>query len=909
MEEGARPRVQFNVQQTGQVQGHSSPARESSFNNRSADASLSIVFSANWVRLVTPIGEGAFSRVFEGVYRNPETLDESVVAVKILKKNMLKRRSDCLRFIKEAKIMTKITNPNIAACYGIGKYDDDDPHNPGSLFIVQELIRGGNLLNKVYKQMLNRAKCVYSSQEALMWMIDVARGMTYLHAVSDVKPMIIHRDLKLENIMLSPEPSGELHRQFGRLQPQETSLKEPSTAAQWRVMRSPRQLSLAAGVVAKLVDFGLHKVIDDRIKKVVKRVISEARLGSRFNQAAAAGEDAGDCCEEGDELEMALAEQRAMTQASSVRPGVGPAASSPLGASPVARLRASPLRVTSRMTIESAGPSMHAMPEEADEEELAIQAAQAEAEEARRAAAAAAEPALERVASADRAAAQAMADASNGQKPTLHRLASSQMEGQATPNVQSPSVAIMRAPPKKQSSMAKLMAKMKEIKLRVTGQQPGSTKGSSQPASQASSASQPASQASSASQPASQASSASQPASQASSASQPASQASSASQPASQASSASQPASQASSASQPASQASKRSTLSRHASSASDTAHGSKDGVQPSSPPALADSISTPASLNSAPQQSAPAAAPAPQPSPQPALDQAAEERRQLAEKMARNHALLDRMLAQQQEQQPEVGGHSTLDQLGLVDRAAARRTRPTPRRAVTWINDVRYNLTEAVGSWAYMAPASSLDAPTPWSDPVPRRPAACQPAQPSQWLSYQRPQQDSLISCGLHQLMSSSEAAATYCHDGTVHQWLQQARHQHCLPSCLCVPFASLAQVVLGQPYNEKVDVFSFGVILFEVLNRKLMLVDEIKNDPRKDAQAYAERVARGFRPEVPRTWPETLVDLITACWAQDPHMRPNFVAVLDTLLELEAENSVGKLNAQYWSKDSAFI
>ncbi|GFH23426.1 protein kinase domain-containing protein [Haematococcus lacustris] len=111
MEEGARPRVQFNVQQTGQVQGHSSPARESSFNNRSADASLSIVFSANWVRLVTPIGEGAFSRVFEGVYRNPETLDESVVAVKILKKNMLKRRSDCLRFIKEAKIMTKITNP------------------------------------------------------------------------------------------------------------------------------------------------------------------------------------------------------------------------------------------------------------------------------------------------------------------------------------------------------------------------------------------------------------------------------------------------------------------------------------------------------------------------------------------------------------------------------------------------------------------------------------------------------------------------------------------------------------------------------------------------------------------------------------------------------------------------------
>jgi hypothetical protein len=40
-------------------------------------------------------------RVYEGVYRNPETLEEAVVAVKILKKNILKRRSDCLRFIKE----------------------------------------------------------------------------------------------------------------------------------------------------------------------------------------------------------------------------------------------------------------------------------------------------------------------------------------------------------------------------------------------------------------------------------------------------------------------------------------------------------------------------------------------------------------------------------------------------------------------------------------------------------------------------------------------------------------------------------------------------------------------------------------------------------------------------------------
>lgn len=82
------------------------PSHQDSFRNDTS--SMSIVFNANWVKILNPIGEGAFSRVYEGIYTNPDTLEESVVAVKILKKNMLKRRSDCLRFIKEAKIMTKI---------------------------------------------------------------------------------------------------------------------------------------------------------------------------------------------------------------------------------------------------------------------------------------------------------------------------------------------------------------------------------------------------------------------------------------------------------------------------------------------------------------------------------------------------------------------------------------------------------------------------------------------------------------------------------------------------------------------------------------------------------------------------------------------------------------------------------
>ena len=70
---------------------HGPPSATSSFRERERESSpaagdrssFSIVFSASWVHITTPIGEGAFSRVYEGVYQNPETNDQSIVAVKV----------------------------------------------------------------------------------------------------------------------------------------------------------------------------------------------------------------------------------------------------------------------------------------------------------------------------------------------------------------------------------------------------------------------------------------------------------------------------------------------------------------------------------------------------------------------------------------------------------------------------------------------------------------------------------------------------------------------------------------------------------------------------------------------------------------------------------------------------------
>ena len=76
----------------GELPRRSRPVQRSGSFTKERDASVSIVFNSNWVKITQPIGGGAFSCVFGGVYTNPETGDESIVAVKILKTNMLKRR-------------------------------------------------------------------------------------------------------------------------------------------------------------------------------------------------------------------------------------------------------------------------------------------------------------------------------------------------------------------------------------------------------------------------------------------------------------------------------------------------------------------------------------------------------------------------------------------------------------------------------------------------------------------------------------------------------------------------------------------------------------------------------------------------------------------------------------------------
>ena len=78
--------------------------------------------------------------------------------------------------------------------------------------------------------------------------------------------------------------------------------------------------------------------------------------------------------------------------------------------------------------------------------------------------------------------------------------------------------------------------------------------------------------------------------------------------------------------------------------------------------------------------------------------------------------------------------------------------------------------------------------------------------------------------------------------------------------------------EVIEHAPYNEKADVFSFGVLLWEMLTGKVPYAEMTP------LQAAVGVVQKGLRPTLPTTCPPALASLIRSCWHRSPHERPPF-------------------------------
>lgn len=89
--------------------------------------------------------------------------------------------------------------------------------------------------------------------------------------------------------------------------------------------------------------------------------------------------------------------------------------------------------------------------------------------------------------------------------------------------------------------------------------------------------------------------------------------------------------------------------------------------------------------------------------------------------------------------------------------------------------------------------------------------------------------------------------------------------------------PLWMAPEVLMNKEYNEKADVYSFGIVLWEILSGQ---------DPWAEIESLAELVEAvcvdARRPVLPRDIPLSLRDLINACWHGDMDQRPSFEEII---------------------------
>ncbi|WOG89843.1 hypothetical protein DCAR_0209082 [Daucus carota subsp. sativus] len=99
--------------------------------------------------------------------------------------------------------------------------------------------------------------------------------------------------------------------------------------------------------------------------------------------------------------------------------------------------------------------------------------------------------------------------------------------------------------------------------------------------------------------------------------------------------------------------------------------------------------------------------------------------------------------------------------------------------------------------------------------------------------------------------------------------------------------------EMIKRKSYSRKVDVYSFGLILWE------MVAGNIPYEDMTPIQAAFAVVNKNFRPAIPGDCPAAMKALIEQCWSLQPDRRPDFCQVVKVLEQFEASlASDGNLN-----------
>ena len=132
-------------------------------------------------RIKRMLGHGGMAIVFEAI----DTELDRVVALKILRSSHSDQSSRD-RFIREARALAGVKNPNVISIYSVQSNESQQP------WIAMEMADGGSL------QEMLRMQQDFEPKLAATWIAMVANGLSSVHESG-----LIHRDIKPSNVLLA----------------------------------------------------------------------------------------------------------------------------------------------------------------------------------------------------------------------------------------------------------------------------------------------------------------------------------------------------------------------------------------------------------------------------------------------------------------------------------------------------------------------------------------------------------------------------------------------------------------------------------------------------------------------------------------------------------------------------------
>ena len=123
------------------------------------------------------------------------------------------------------------------------------------------------------------------------------------------------------------------------------------------------------------------------------------------------------------------------------------------------------------------------------------------------------------------------------------------------------------------------------------------------------------------------------------------------------------------------------------------------------------------------------------------------------------------------------------------------------------------------------------------------------------------------------------------FCRPGHIQSHLQIQR----LSMCVCVLFVQselalpvrwmAVECLTKQIFSSASDVWSFGVLMWELFN------PQVRPYRKMDNMTVIAAVSAGQRLDIPEKCPQTVGQVMQACWNADSAKRPSFLVIANLL------------------------